>query len=87
MKPLRTETDSMGELQVPSDALCGAQTARVPEKPPISGLRFPREFTRALGLIKKHAAGANAALGLEKAKPEEGARPKLTESGLRGAGA
>jgi fumarate hydratase class II len=64
MKPFRTETDSMGEMQVPADSLYGAQTARGLENFPISDLRFPREFIWALGLIKKHAAGANAALGL-----------------------
>ena len=64
MKPFRTETDSMGEMQVPAEALYGAQTARALGNFPISSLRFPREFIRALGLIKKHAAKTNAALGL-----------------------
>lgn len=63
----RTESDSMGEMQVPADAYYGAQTARAVENFPISDLRFPRQFIRALGLIKKHAAGTNLALGgLEK---------------------
>src|SRR4030095_1387227 len=60
----RTESDSMGEMRVPADALYGAQTARAVENFPISGWRFPRSFIRALGLIKKHAAATNAALGL-----------------------
>src|SRR5262249_37130543 len=60
----RTETDSMGPMQVPADAYYGAQTARAVENFPISRLRFPREFIRAMGLIKKHAAITNAALGL-----------------------
>ncbi len=60
----RTETDSMGEMQVPADAYYGAQTARAVENFPISNLRLPREFIRALGLIKKHAAGVNESLGL-----------------------
>lgn len=60
----RTETDSMGQMRVPADALYGAQTARALENFPISSLRFPRAFIRALGLIKKHAAAANASLGL-----------------------
>src|SRR5262245_21046728 len=60
----RTETDSMGPMQVPSDAYYGAQTARAVENFPISRLRFPREFIRAMGLIKKHAALTNASLGL-----------------------
>lgn len=60
----RTEKDSMGEMRVPTDAYYGAQTARAVENFPISDLRFPRIFIRALGLIKKHAAVANAELGL-----------------------
>lgn len=54
----------MGEMQVPDDAYYGAQTARAVENFPISGLRFPRSFIRALGLIKKHAARVNADLKL-----------------------
>jgi fumarate hydratase class II len=60
----RVEADSMGQMQVPQDAHYGAQTARAVENFPISRLRFPRQFIRALGLIKKHAAATNAALGL-----------------------
>src|ERR1041385_2396997 len=60
----RTERDSMGAMQVPADAYYGAQTARAVENFPISDLRFPRRFIRALGLIKKHAAVANHSLGL-----------------------
>jgi fumarate hydratase class II len=60
----RTESDSMGQMQVPADAYYGAQTARAVENFPISNLRFPRQFIRALGLIKKHAAIANNSLGL-----------------------
>src|ERR1051325_10990167 len=60
----RTERDSMGEMPVPADAYYGAQTARAVENFPVSNLRFPRQFIRALGLIKKHAAAANAALNL-----------------------
>jgi len=62
--PTRSEHDSMGEMKVPQDALYGAQTARALENFPISGLRFPRPFLRALGLIKEHAARSNAELGL-----------------------
>jgi fumarate hydratase class II len=60
----RREQDSMGEMQIPAQAYYGAQTARAVENFPISNLRFPRRFIRALGLIKKHAARANEALGL-----------------------
>src|SRR5215469_9018928 len=60
----RTEADSMGQMQVPGSAYYGAQTARAVENFPISTLRFPHAFIRALGLIKKHAALANESLGL-----------------------
>jgi len=65
-KTYRTEHDSMGELQVPADALWGAQTQRAVENFPISGLPMPRQFIAALGLVKWAAAGANAELGLLK---------------------
>jgi fumarate hydratase class II len=60
----RTEVDSMGEMQVSAEAYYGAQTARAMENFPISRSRFPREFIRALGLIKKHAAAVNLGLGI-----------------------
>ena len=63
MPPTRTERDSMGEMDVPSEALYGAQTARAIENFSISGLRFPRAFIRALGMIKSAAAHTNASLG------------------------
>ncbi len=64
MTDYRTERDSMGELQVPVDALYGAQTQRAVENFPISGLTMPRQFIRALGLIKAAAAEVNRDLGL-----------------------
>ncbi len=63
-KGFRTEHDSMGELQVPADALWGAQTQRAVDNFPVSGQRMPREFIRALGLIKGAAAEVNTGLGL-----------------------
>ena len=63
MAAYRLERDSMGELKVPADALYGAQTQRAVENFPVSGLRLPRPFLRALGLIKAAAAEANADLG------------------------
>src|SRR5215813_10452594 len=60
----RVEKDSMGEMRVPGEALYGAQTQRAVENFPISNLRFPREFIRAMGLIKLAAAKANTDLGL-----------------------
>jgi len=65
-KAFRIEKDSMGELQVPEDALWGAQTQRAVDNFPISGLAMPRQFIAALGLVKWAAAGANAELGLIK---------------------
>ena len=65
-KSYRTESDSMGELKVPADALWGAQTQRAVENFPISGLAMPRQFIAALGLVKWAAAGANAELRLLK---------------------
>src|SRR5437667_6375763 len=63
-RPSRIERDSMGKVRVPADALYGAQTQRALENFPISNLRFPREFIRALGLIKLAAARTNMELGL-----------------------
>ncbi len=63
MSEYRIERDSMGELKVPAAALYGAQTQRAVDNFPISGLPMPREFIRALGLIKSAAAQANADLG------------------------
>jgi len=63
MSEYRIERDSMGELKVPADALWGAQTQRAVDNFPISGVPMPREFIRALGLIKSAAAQANADLG------------------------
>ena len=60
----RIENDSMGALEVPSDALWGAQTQRAVNNFPVSGLRMSRQFIRALGLIKWAAASANHDLGL-----------------------
>ena len=67
-KAFRIEKDSMGELQVPEDALWGAQTQRAVNNFPISGLAMPRQFIAALGLVKWAAAGANAELGLIKSE-------------------
>ncbi len=58
----RIERDSMGELQVPADALWGAQTQRAVDNFPISGQAMPAAFIRALGLIKSACAEANLEL-------------------------
>jgi len=60
----RIERDTMGEMQVPHDRYYGAQTARSLENFKIGGDRFPREMIRALGVLKRAAAEANAELGL-----------------------
>lgn len=59
----RIEKDSMGEVSVPSEMLWGAQTQRAVVNFKISGIRFQREFIRALGIIKKAAAVANIRTG------------------------
>lgn len=64
MGKYRIEKDSMGEMQVPSEAYYGAQTQRAVLNFPISGLRFQPGFIRAMGRIKKAAAEANMELGL-----------------------
>ncbi|HEU5369224.1 MAG TPA: class II fumarate hydratase, partial [Ktedonobacterales bacterium] len=60
----RVERDSMGEMQVPANAYYGASTQRAVLNFPISDLRFPRRFIKALGQIKLSAAQVNAELGL-----------------------
>jgi len=83
-KAYRIEHDSMGELEVPTDALWGAQTQRAVNNFPISGLPMPRRFIAALGLVKWAAAGANSELGLM--KPDKAAAiQKVTEAIIQGA--
>jgi fumarate hydratase class II len=60
----RVERDSMGELKVPAAAMWRAQTQRAVENFPISGLKMPPAFIKALGLIKWAAASVNRELGL-----------------------
>ncbi|NAT16358.1 aspartate ammonia-lyase, partial [Pseudomonas syringae pv. actinidifoliorum] len=62
MSNTRIERDSMGQLQVPAEALYGAQTQRAVENFPISHQRMPRLFIRALLLAKAAAAQANLEL-------------------------
>jgi fumarate hydratase class II len=59
----RTEHDSMGEVEVPADALWGAQTARAVENFPISGQAVPTGVVHALAMLKSAAAEVNAELG------------------------
>jgi fumarate hydratase class II len=67
----RIETDSMGEIQVPTDKYYGAQTARSLMNFKIGHDRFPREIIRALGILKKAAALTNRALGTLPAEKAE----------------
>ena len=78
----RLEHDSFGELLVPFDALYGAQTQRAVENFPISGIRFPRRFIQALGLIKWAAAGANEDLGLLELPDLVGRRRRIDHAQL-----
>ncbi|MEO8371545.1 MAG: class II fumarate hydratase [Candidatus Solibacter sp.] len=64
MADFRIERDTMGEMKVPSAAHYGAQTARAMANFPISGRGFPRQFLRALGMIKSAAAKVNGRKGL-----------------------
>ncbi|HEY3486462.1 MAG TPA: class II fumarate hydratase [Gammaproteobacteria bacterium] len=61
---VRIEKDSLGEIEVPANALYGAQTQRAIENFPVSGLTMPRGFIRALGLVKCACAAMNTELGL-----------------------
>ncbi|MEW6380830.1 MAG: class II fumarate hydratase [bacterium] len=62
--PNRREKDTMGEVEVPEDRYYGAQTQRSLDNFKIGQERFPREFIRALGILKKAAARVNARLGV-----------------------
>ncbi|MDC9510905.1 class II fumarate hydratase [Pseudoalteromonas sp. Angola-4] len=69
MSNFRTESDSMGELQVPNDALYQAQTQRAVNNFAISGLTMPKQFVTALAYIKQAAAQSNFELNhLSKSK-------------------
>src|SRR5882672_6378109 len=67
----RVESDTMGEVKVPNSAYYGAQTQRAVENFPISGIRLPKDFIRAMALIKLAAAKANMQLGLLEPKKGE----------------
>jgi fumarate hydratase class II len=75
----RIESDSMGELKVPADALYGAQTQRAVNNFPVSGRRMPEAFIRALLMAKSAAAQANAELGLLSPDLADGISATVTE--------
>lgn len=84
-QPDRIERDSLGEVRVPAQALYGAQTQRAVDNFPVSGLRFPRHFIEALGIVKWAAARANQELGLlspEKAHAIEKAAQRVISGEL-----
>ncbi len=60
----RTETDSLGNVKVPSWAYWGAQTQRAVDNFSVSDLRIPASLIRALGIVKEVAAEVNQGLGL-----------------------
>ncbi len=63
MEDYRIETDSLGSVKVPNDALWGAQTQRAIENFPISGITFPPIFLESLVRLKRALAKANKDLG------------------------
>ncbi|WP_326542694.1 class II fumarate hydratase [Pseudorhodoferax sp.] len=67
----RTEKDTFGPIEVPSDKLWGAQTQRSLQNFDISGERQPREIIRALAQVKRASATVNNALGLLDAKKKD----------------
>ena len=67
----RTEHDSMGEMQVPAEALWGAQTQRSFQNFKIGTEKMPEEIIRAFGILKKAAALANRACRPEKMTEEK----------------
>src|SRR5262249_62217727 len=73
-KKTRTESDTMGSVEVPYDRYWGAQTERSLEHFKIGGEQFPREAIRAFGILKRAAATVNRDRG---ALPEEQATAVL----------
>ncbi|HVN96425.1 MAG TPA: aspartate ammonia-lyase [Syntrophorhabdaceae bacterium] len=64
MASYRTERDLLGEMEVPADAFYGIHTLRAVQNFPISGLKVPDEFIRALAAVKQACALANVKAGL-----------------------
>ena len=84
MTTTRTEKDSMGTIEVPSDRYWGAQTQRSLEHFRIGRDHFPREMIRALGILKKASALVNRELGLLRAvgMTREQTRATIERDGL-----
>ncbi|MGP4844753.1 class II fumarate hydratase [Marinobacter sp. 1Y8] len=64
MTEYRVENDSLGDVNVPADALWGAQTQRAVDNFPVSGREMPSAFIDAVVTVKRAAAQANADLSL-----------------------
>ncbi len=82
---VRVESDTMGEVRVPADALYGASTQRAVENFPVSGDEMPARFVHALGLIKQACARVNMSLGGlddQKGKAIEAAAGEVAEGAL-----
>ena len=79
MTDYRIERDSMGEMQVPKEAMYGASTARAVANFPVSNLRIPPEFIKALGNIKLAAATVNESLDRLDADKAEAIRQAAKE--------
>jgi fumarate hydratase class II len=77
--PTRTESDTLGAIEIPEGAYWGAQTERARRNFPVSGLRFPRRFVQALGWIKSECAAENARLGIVDARLAEAIRDAADE--------
>ncbi len=75
----RVEKDFLGEVKVPAEAYYGVQTLRGVNNFPISGLKLPREFIRAQGIVKRSAAKANMRVGLIDKKRGEALVQAATE--------
>ncbi len=81
-RPTRIEHDTMGEVEVPVDALWGAHTARAVANLPVSGERVPVGVIRALAMVKSAAARVNADLGVldaERARAVAAAADEVAE--------
>src|SRR6201993_3199712 len=73
--PTRTESDSMGKMDVPADRYYGAQTARSLIHFAIGEDSMPRSVLRGMGILKKAAALVNSDLGLFKKKKDSDVEP------------
>ena len=78
-QPIRIESDSLGEVELPAGALWGAQTQRAVENFPISGRRMPDAFLRALLHLKAAAAQVNADLGCIEAPISDAIRAAVNQ--------